>query len=281
MSVDRAMSLDVAFAVSSWYLGILSWQVGGRSLDSPDGVLLTVVVMGDENVSREFRFGPRKFFDKTLSITFIQCQGECRHQDGKAFACHMDCLVFTSHTPLTRLLNALAYSFEPSVAAKERRYRRIQSSFVSKLQLGSRKLPDELALLVFRYCVREYAIAAVWHQNPEPKSYPVYVSAGIWASYIELDGARYFASLRNKSSANAELILSIEKAATVDRMYVAEDHLGIRQVCFSMPTGASGLWWRTLSIYDGTELRVNTDVRSPSPYSPHANTSGRVLRYAV
>lgn len=99
--------------------------------------------------------------------------------------------------------------------------------------------------------------------------------AGIWACYIKIDGIRYFASFANRPSGNAQLILSIEKAAGVRTMYVAEDHLGIRQVHFgdadkSMPPktdkGVSGLWWRTFSVHGGSRLHVCTDVGSAPPY---------------
>ncbi|KAB5536128.1 hypothetical protein GE09DRAFT_1141517 [Coniochaeta sp. 2T2.1] len=89
--------------------------------------------------------------------------------------------------------------------------------------------------------------------------------AGIWACYIKIDSIRYFASFADRPSGNAQFIFSSEKATSVRTMYVAEDHLGIRQVHFSdsMPPntdkGVSGLWWRTFSVHGGSGLRVYTD----------------------
>lgn len=138
--------------------------------------------------------------------------------------------------------------------------------------LGSRKLPPELALLVGQYCIREYAIAAVWLQIPGSITHSVDMLAGIWACYVKIDGTRYIASFANRPSGNAQLILSTEQATSVGTMYVAEDHLGIRQVYFgdsgppNMDKRVSGLWWRTFFVYGGSRVRVYTDVGFTPPY---------------
>ncbi|KAI1115064.1 hypothetical protein F5Y14DRAFT_144337 [Nemania sp. NC0429] len=168
----------------------------------------------------------------------------------------------------TKLCYALSYAFEPLAATEKRRRQWIQSSFASnlRLRLGSRRLPQELALMISQYCIREYAIAIVSLPMAGPDTSLLDPLRGIWACYIMIDGVQYFSSFANQLSVGAQLILSVEEAANVDRMYIAEDHLGIRQVCVGNSTspvldrgGVSGLWWRTLPLHDGAQLRVHTD----------------------
>lgn len=173
------------------------------------------------------------------------------------------------------MLEALAYTFEPLTAVKRQRHQwiqsSVQSSFISFFKLGPHWLPVELALMVARYCTRVYAIAAVCLPIARPRTDFINILDGIWVSYIMIDGVRYLASLTNEPSANARLLLRGEVAADVDRMYVAEDHLGIRQVYFgngNPPHPASGLlgvWWRTLSLHSGARLRVHNDVGITAP----------------
>ncbi|KAJ2987446.1 hypothetical protein NUW58_g4501 [Xylaria curta] len=203
-------------------------------------------VVDDGNLSKEFRLGPRLFRDDSLMTIFVHCRGE-------------------SCKPPTQLFRALAYAFEPSMASEKQRRQWIQSSFVLNLKLGSQRLPQELALLTVQYCIREYAIAAAWLRIAEPNTYSVDITSGIWAFYVIIDGVQYFASFANESSANAQLILSSKKAANAQRMYVAEDHLGIRQVHIGNSTlpvlgrSTPRLWWRTFSVHGGARLRVHTD----------------------
>ncbi|KAI3340531.1 hypothetical protein F4824DRAFT_453598 [Ustulina deusta] len=224
-----------------------------------------IAVVDNGKISRPFRFGLRKFWDDSLLITFVHCQGECLHFDGKSSVCHVECLEFTAYKSPTKIFHALAYTFEPSAATEKQRRQWIQSSFISNLKLGSRSLPQELALMIAQYCIREYAIAAVSLPIAVPNTYPLDILRGIWACYVIIDGAQYFASFANKSSIDAQLILSIEEAVNVDRIYVGEDHLGIRQVYFGNSTppkldrSVSELWWRTFSIHDGAQLHIHTD----------------------
>ncbi|KAI1821607.1 hypothetical protein F4861DRAFT_518075 [Xylaria intraflava] len=224
-----------------------------------------VAVLDDGKISTEFRFGPVITRDDSLSAVLVHCQGSCTHSYGWAFACHVQCFRFTGYKPSMDLFRALAYELAPSAAVQKQRYKWLQSSFVLHLKLGSRRLPHELSLLIAQYCIREYAIAATWLQTSGPNTYSVGVLGGIWACYVMIDGVRYISSFANKPSANAQLILGIEEAADTHQIYVAEDHLGIRRVCFrhSSPPcsndSASELWWRTFSVHDGTRIRVHAD----------------------
>ncbi|KAI1173459.1 hypothetical protein F4777DRAFT_449369 [Nemania sp. FL0916] len=226
---------------------------------------IIAAILEDGKISKEFRFGPRTFWDDSLSATFVQCQGECPHQDGKIFAYHIECLRFTAYKSPISISHALAYNFEPSPAIEQQRRHWIQSNFVSNLKLCSHKLPPELAFLIAQYCIAEYAIAAISLPAAERSTYSIDLDCEIWAHYVMIDGVRYFASFANKPSTHAQLILSTKKAEKINRMYVAEDHLGVRQVYFGNSTPAisnqdnSPLWWRTYSISIGKRLRVHTD----------------------
>ncbi|KAI0426950.1 hypothetical protein F5Y09DRAFT_317545 [Xylaria sp. FL1042] len=228
-----------------------------------------IVAVYKSQTSKAFCFGQRRTWDESTSITFIHCQGQCAHPDGKAFVCHTECKAFMANNPSKALLDALTYTFEPLAAVEQRRRQWIQShirsSFMSFLKLGPHRLPPELALMVAQYCIRIYAIAAVCLPITQPSIYSIDILVGIWASYVVIDGVQYLASFANQPSDNAQLILSTKAAANVDRMYIAEDHLGIRQVYFGNgdpPRSAFNLlevWWKTLSLRSSTQLRVYTD----------------------
>ena len=224
--------------------------------------MLTCAVVDSGEISQQFSFGTRKVWDNSLLVTLVHCQGECPHRDGKAFVCHVECLRFTAYSSSTHSLHPFAYTFEPLALVENQRRRWIQWHFTSNLKLASHRLPQELAFMIARYCMREYAIAAVWLQSASPSTYSVDLASGIWACYIMIDGTRYIASLANKPSPGAQLILGVEDAITIHQIYVAEDHLGIQHIYFSTPPTLNNapLWWRTLYIY-GAQLCMHTDVR--------------------
>ncbi|KAI0976397.1 hypothetical protein F4678DRAFT_416920 [Xylaria arbuscula] len=227
-----------------------------------------VAAVTDEgSISKEFRFGQRKIWDESLSITFIHCRGRCQHRDGRASVCHTKCIKFAadkSSTFPTKRFGALAYISEPLAAVEQQRSQWIQSSlqsvFISGLKLATRPLPPELAFMVAQYCTCEYAIAAVWVPTAEPKTFSIEMPHDIWARYVMIDGVRYLASVSNESSSDARLVLSTTAAADVDRMYIAEDHVGIRQVYFGNTTppgtdrGVPGLWWRSFTLQSNAKI---------------------------
>jgi len=186
--------------------------------------------------------------------------------------CHPECIEFAANKYSifpTVIFDALAYTFEPSAAVEQQRRQWIQSTFVSGFKLAFRTLPAELALMVARYCACEYAIAAVWPSEEGPNTYSMELVNGIWARYVKIESVWYLASLSDKPSPNAQLLLSIKAAANAHRMWVVEDHIGIRQVYFGNKTppdrGVPGLWWRTCMLQSSTRLLAYYDVGFTAP----------------
>ncbi|KAI0198268.1 hypothetical protein F4808DRAFT_436447 [Astrocystis sublimbata] len=211
------------------------------------------------------RFSTSGFVDYDGSF-WIPCSPSCPHNDGKKFVCHVGCLEFATSIKHGRIMSyLLQYAFKPLKTTEKRRLQILESTFVSNFTLGTRSLPPELGFMIAQYCIRELAIAAVPTPMFDSHTRSIDVLRGLWARYVIIDGVRYYASLSDKPSAGAQLILSIDKVTSDDRLYVAEDHLGIRRVCFGNSTShASGkrdmnLWWRTFAIHESAQLRVYSD----------------------
>lgn len=103
----------------------------------------------------------------------------------------------------------------------------------------------------------------------------------IYARFQDIDGVRYIQSLSN-SGLNAEFVLRANDIGPVRGITVAEDHVGIRQLCLSsnacisstdciaigIPDTANGrrepipdTWWRHISRPDRTaSIRARTNV---------------------
>ena len=127
---------------------------------------------------------------------------------------------------------------------------------------------------------------ARWNKEPDKEVLrdKVSVSSNIWARYVKFEGVEYVAALANEPDKEfASLLHAEQPGKTVDVVYVAEDHLGIRQLLFGNSTEApsvkerSGIWWRPLPLSSkAPELIWQTDV-SVDSYLPSNRTNFNVL----
>lgn len=124
--------------------------------------------------------------------------------------------------------------------------------------------------MITQYCVREHAAlnAQIQFLSKPSRNFDISTSAQIWASYVEFEGVDYIASLTNGAGhMSASRIYVPQPGHPCDTIYVAEDHLGIRQLLFCSSTEVPevrkrpGIWWRTVSVPGGDHvLQGQTDV---------------------
>ncbi|KAI1762792.1 hypothetical protein GGR53DRAFT_398989 [Hypoxylon sp. FL1150] len=203
-----------------------------------------------------------------------------------AIVCHPDCVKLAIQKRY-QLSLATAYAYEPSVEERKRRVAWLRSNLASDLTL-SRKLPREIQQMIAQHLLREYAVLKAMScllSLRRPTNICVDVSAEVWASYTEYEGIEYISDLANRPSPSEDykVIFVPDPVQRVDCIYVCEDHLGVRQICFSSgenvppATLCSGVWWRTLQLpslkmevrgkTDGIKLR---DISCSKPiYEPH------------
>jgi len=103
------------------------------------------------------------------------------------------------------------------------------------------------------------------------------LSQDVYASYVRFEGVRYIKTLRNTNKTQAAAgeyrLLDASKGRSIHKVYVAFDHLGVRQVQFACPNRVlpgpdtvPGLWWKQLCRGKGIpSLCINTDVSISTP----------------
>jgi len=191
----------------------------------------------------------RRFEDD--ACTYTSCCLGCHHETGRVTGYHPGCIRYKDYQSAPNLLDANSYSYDPWPSENVRRFRWLCSQSASMIHLSlAGRLPYELCDIVARYCVREYAFE---------------LSKPVWARYASLDGVPCIVSLANEQS-SADAVPIARSDSLIETIYVAEDHLGVREVHFAGPLGKArdhpnpGLWWRAIRVH-GPELEGQTDVR--------------------
>ncbi|KAK5999211.1 hypothetical protein PT974_01602 [Cladobotryum mycophilum] len=195
-----------------------------------------------------------------------------KEKSKRAIACHPDCLRLLSSSPRQGVLKALSHSFEsPRV---ERRARRdgLQSKLASRLAGTWPNLPYELRYHIAGYLLSEYAVVlsdAAWKRRGSVSTRLV-MNMPIRATSMYFEGIKYVTSLKNvgaEDDAHGEIVYDPKMHQQVDTIYVQENHLGIKQVCFThlgqeapIVDKVPGFWWKTLEIPEpDSELEVESD----------------------
>lgn len=133
--------------------------------------------------------------------------------------------------------------------------------------------PLELCDHIAQYSLRTFAVLralASWETSQVPRSCRITLSPQIWARYTSFEGVRYLSSLSNQEPPADEIAVELVwKPGVIDTLFVAENHLGIRDVVFSSSSTApaikeqSGVWWRSVVIpIPDSQFEGQTDVRS-------------------
>ncbi|KAI8625595.1 hypothetical protein F5Y19DRAFT_489415 [Xylariaceae sp. FL1651] len=234
-----------------------------RDVDvTPDGRFVT------------FPFPPWNFVDD--DSIYEPCYPGCLHDGQRLMGCHVDCIQrgISYSLPIPELFNATAYAYSPSPGEDLRRLRWMRRRLITIIHIFlSKSLSYEVCDIIARYLLLEYALQIISEFCQSAASdFFVDLSKPVWACYASLDGLAYIISLTNNPTLdNTKPILQPD--APIKTIYVAEDHLGVREVHFAIPTPdchRPGLWWRTVRVHrttlfgetDGFKLRRVYDTRA-------------------
>ncbi|KAG5766485.1 hypothetical protein H9Q72_005450 [Fusarium xylarioides] len=175
-------------------------------------------------------------------------------------------------------LAATCYSYDPPLSEERRRARYIEQALVYNLQqarLWPRELATELWTMVAGLLLEDCAAFTAQEQLRECDSaeeYTIDLTQPVYASYVKIDGRVYVKNLRNTGKTDFHMLLTPGICADENEgmdMFVAEDHLGIRQIIFASPkrcdewcrshSSAPSAWWKHISRCD---IRSTVAIRS-------------------
>lgn len=217
---------------------------------------------------------------------------ECRHyshsreQAKQAVACHPECLALVPSESLSAFLEATSYRYQPPEVEDERRVRWLRFTWSSILSKAY-PIPMELCDHIAQYCLQPFAILcglAFWETRSRYIT-PSHVSFStkVWVRFTLFEGLRYILSLTNEQTTEHDigvrLAVDPELAQLDTAMFLAEDHLGVREVLFtpSSQTPTIGerpikerqnIWWRSVVVPgpDSTrESQLNVSLRLTKP----------------
>lgn len=175
--------------------------------------------------------------------------------------------------PVTRgFLAATEYAFPPSAYEAQRRINFIRTCLTSKLSNLLPALPNEILAMIAGLLVHECAVVSAQNQALRetgsgclPSEFLLDLTSNVYAQFCKIDGVAYIKHMGNSQiRSDGILLLNAQKHGAVRRVFVAQDHLGVRSVRFSnrMPAALPGVWWKEISGQDRlAEVAVTTDVR--------------------
>ncbi|KAF4969731.1 hypothetical protein FSARC_3074 [Fusarium sarcochroum] len=224
--------------------------------------------------------------DEDLPATLWRCDRD--HNTCATTGYHVECSEIASSFGLGKndFLDVARYSYEPSAKEDDRRREWILNHLQQLMGDKIARLPAEILLMVTKYLVPHYAIASTSHVS-RTNRYTIEPLKDVWATYFNLDGVAYIASLSNSPRPGSRLLWNAPKVKDGNVLFISEDHLGIRHIIndrTAVPVeeqGSSG-WWRTLPIDDralafsgdGLKLRsviaapINPTICWPYPMTP-------------
>lgn len=175
---------------------------------------------------------------------------------------HEGCYAFKPSPLSPNFIPATHYDFTPSASDGVRRRRRIRRTLARKLGAGVlAAMPEELCLMVAEHLVRECAVTTCQELTSysHGRDSDVDLSSDVYATYVNVEGIHYVQSLDNQSGPRGdervELIFDAKRQGDVQNVYVAYDHLGVRDVFFEthpkhrsphLSPVTRGVWWRGL-----------------------------------
>ncbi|KAH7169755.1 uncharacterized protein B0J16DRAFT_276889 [Fusarium flagelliforme] len=207
-------------------------------------------------------------------INLHTCARHCILGDRRVPFFHGNCLWFRLFEISESFLAAGEYTFEPSPCEEPRRFGRIRNLLAPKLnEVLPVRLPPEVLTTIAGLLVHECAMITAEEQSLENTVSEILVdlSCDVYANYHAVDGVRYVKSLRNSRSETGEEdyhLLDVGENRSVRKIWIAEDHRGIRFAKFSSsdaplsgPGPIARSWWREISMpSEITTIKVKTDV---------------------
>ncbi|CCF40620.1 hypothetical protein CH063_11142, partial [Colletotrichum higginsianum] len=238
---------------------------------------IVAVRRSDIKTSQPYKYSIVGFTDSVLGIDYAQCLGRCHHDEQRA-GCHVDCIEITPDFTLAKVLEVTTPAFEPPVLADKRRIRWFQSRLAGILETTTRHLPhlpEEVRhniaawALDHRLTRRRLVIDCVNKRCAEKVSavLSVKTSEKIYARHVEFEGVQYIAYLTNAASDDKDILLFDPTSPTsINSLFVANDHLGVRQLLFTDSSKQCtieqevGVWWRALKLESlGGRIQYHSD----------------------
>ncbi|WQF76305.1 hypothetical protein CDEST_01319 [Colletotrichum destructivum] len=238
---------------------------------------IVAVRRSDIKTSQPYKYSIVGFTDSVLGIDYVQCLGRCHHDEQRA-GCHVDCIEITPDFTLAKVLEVTTPAFEPPVLADKRRIRWFQSRLAGILETTTRHLPhlpEEVRhniaawALDHRLTRRRLVIDCVNKRCAEKMSavLSVKTSEKIYARHVEFEGVQYIAYLTNAASDDKDILLFDPTSPTsINSLFVANDHLGVRQLLFTDSSKQCtieqevGVWWRALKLESlGGRIQYHSD----------------------
>ncbi|KZZ89386.1 hypothetical protein AAL_07685 [Moelleriella libera RCEF 2490] len=248
-----------------------------------------LVYAGDDRVSGESEFQQqRSIYDEDLNINIHMCLGDNCLSRIKATVCfHSRCYKVRSYTVTPAFLDATQYAFIAPPHEEQRRADYIRRALAQNLQKAAgwpSTLPLELWLMIAALLVQECAVVTTEervHCDEAVGDSMLDLEQPVYATYVKVDGRYYVQRLLNAPETNggkqAYLLLPArtQKQGQDDvghgkDLFVAEDHVGIRQVVFVSPhhrdewcrchPNIPGAWWRHIprgAIFSNITIKTN------------------------
>ncbi|TQN72734.1 hypothetical protein CSHISOI_02737 [Colletotrichum shisoi] len=241
------------------------------------GERIVAVRRSGAELSQSFENSLMGFVDTAQDIEFIQCFTKCHH-DEQRDGCHADCIAISSNATLHTVLKATAPAFEPPMIVEKRRIRWFTLRLAGILETATRHvlhLPEDV-----RHNIASWALDSHTTRRRLAIDYSNKICAGrtsvvrsvkisekIYARHVEFEGVQYIACLTNAASNEKDVLLfDPTLPSSIDSLYVASDHLGVRQISFadSSEQGtiqqAADVWWRAVKLETlGGLVRVSGD----------------------
>ncbi|KAM3497087.1 hypothetical protein MY10362_009547 [Beauveria mimosiformis] len=271
---------------------IINWLQLMRFIDLPIRCGLCRFALEDGEhivvISKKYKFVSTEIIDDESEIWYKPCKYG-RNELDPADAVHRSC--FNEAAPDTPNLHALirnpvtTYSCEPPTEEERRRAYWYRAWFATTLSALFRCYPissaPELLYMIAAHCVQNLAARSTvllglesMTSNFGKRTGTVDASKDIWVTETCFEGYKYIKTLANERPLCGEAILLREENPdqAVVTVYVAEDHLGVRDIVFCGPGKLAaeerpGVWWRTIkgdeSILwenDGWKLRRVTNI---------------------
>ncbi|KLO94448.1 uncharacterized protein LW93_8870 [Fusarium fujikuroi] len=246
-----------------------------RSIPLDLGLAYIKTDIGSQRFSMDFKLRMTEtVHDSYEWINLHTCaRRRCMMQGRRVPFFHQECVCFRLYDISDALTTSGEWSFEPPASEISRRSHRIKNLLAPKLrdQLQIR-LPLETLMTITGHLVRECAAVTAEEQSlgTAVSDTTVYIRRDIYANYTAVEGVRYVKSLCNTASNFGDQdypTLLCKKSKPIDKIWIAEDHRGIRSVIFCGkdsplvgPTPITKSWWRSLTISNDTkEIAIKSD----------------------
>ncbi|CCT69648.1 uncharacterized protein FFB20_10513 [Fusarium fujikuroi] len=246
-----------------------------RSIPLDLGLAYIKTDIGSQRFSMDFKLRMTEtVHDSYEWINLHTCaRRRCMMQGRRVPFFHQECVCFRLYDISDALTTSGEWSFEPPASEISRRSHRIKNLLAPKLrdQLQIR-LPLETLMTITGHLVRECAAVTAEEQSlgTAVSDTTLDIRRDIYANYTAVEGVRYVKSLCNTASNFGDQdypTLLCKKSKPIDKIWIAEDHRGIRSVIFCGkdsplvgPTPITKSWWRSLTISNDTkEIAIKSD----------------------